>query len=60
MAGSWGTFTGLQGISRDFLVLSLPAEVDDVAPAAQALRALGLAVMVALMVSGLVPNGSPR
>jgi len=45
-------------MSRDFLVLSLPAEVDDVAPAANQapFALLGLAVMVGLMVSGLVPN----
>ena len=34
MAGSWKHIHRLQGMSRDFLVLSLPAEVDDVAPAA--------------------------
>jgi len=39
-------------------VLSLPAEVDDVAPAARQapFALLALAVMVGLMVSGLVPN----
>ncbi|UPQ81793.1 SLC13 family permease [Pseudomonas knackmussii] len=58
VAGSWKHIHRLQGISRDFLVLSLPAEVDDVAPAANQapFALLGLAVMVALMVSGLVPN----
>ncbi|MFV3092663.1 SLC13 family permease, partial [Pseudomonas sp. GW6] len=47
-----------QGLSRDFLVLSLPAEVAEVAPAARKApyALLSLAVMVGLMVSGLVPN----
>ncbi len=58
VAGSWKHIHRLQGMSRDFLVLSLPAEVDDVAPAANQapFALLGLAVMVTLMVSGLVPN----
>jgi len=61
VAGSWKHIHRLQGLSRDFLVLSLPAEIDDVAPAAPAANQapfalLGLAVMVGLMVSGLVPN----
>ncbi|MEK0362374.1 SLC13 family permease [Pseudomonas sp. CBC3] len=58
VAGGWKHIHRLQGMRRDFLVLSLPAEIDDVAPAAnQAPFALfGLAVMVVLMVSGVVPN----
>lgn len=58
VAGSWKHIHRLQGLSRDFLVLSLPAEIDDVAPAANQapFALLGLAVMVGLMVSGLVPN----
>ncbi len=58
VAGSWKHIHRLQGLSRDFLVLSLPAEVDDVAPAARRapLALFSLAAMVALMVSGLVPN----
>lgn len=58
VAGNWEHIRQLQGHNRDFLVLSLPAEVDDVAPAlSQAPHALfSLAVMVILMVSGLVPN----
>src|SRR5690606_17336731 len=58
VAGSWKHIHRLQGLSRDFLVLSLPAEIDDVAPAANQapFALLGLAVRVALMVSGLVPN----
>ncbi|MBB4864629.1 di/tricarboxylate transporter [Pseudomonas nitritireducens] len=56
--GDWKEIRQLQARSRDFLVLSLPAEVDEAAPAAsQAPHALfSLAVMVILMVSGLVPN----
>lgn len=58
VAGNWQHIRKLQGHSRDFLVLSLPAEVDDVAPAlSQAPHALfSLAVMIMLMVTGLVPN----
>jgi len=58
VAGKWKDIHRLQGLSRDFLVLSLPAEVDEVAPAqSRAPHALlSLAVMVGLMVSGLVPN----
>lgn len=58
VAGNWQHIRKLQGHSRDFLVLSLPAEVDDVAPAlSQAPHALfSLAVMIILMVTGLVPN----
>ncbi|AFN77208.1 sodium:sulfate symporter [Stutzerimonas stutzeri DSM 10701] len=58
VAGSWKHIHRLQGLSRDFLVLSLPAEIDDVAPAANQapFALLGLAVMVGLMISGLVPN----
>ncbi|QEY73273.1 SLC13 family permease [Pseudomonas denitrificans (nom. rej.)] len=56
--GGWKEIRQLQARARDFLVLSLPAEVDEAAPAAsQAPHALfSLAVMVVLMVSGLVPN----
>lgn len=58
VAGNWKDIRKLQGHSRDFLVLSLPAEVDDVAPAlSQAPHALfSLAVMIILMVSGIVHN----
>ncbi|MCP8349274.1 SLC13 family permease [Pseudomonas sp. FBF18] len=56
--GTWKAIRQLQTQPRDFLVLSLPAEVDNVAPALnQAPYALiSLAVMVGLMISGLVPN----
>ncbi len=58
VAGPWKAIRRLQAQMRDFLVLSLPAEIDDAAPAAkQRPYALGaLALMVALMVSGWVPN----
>ena len=58
VAGNWKDIHRLQGLSRDFLVLSLPAEVDEVAPTARKApyALLSLAVMVGLMVSGLVPN----
>lgn len=58
VAGEWKAIHRLQGLSRDFLVLSLPAEVEEVAPAADKAphALLCLALMVALMVSGAVPN----
>lgn len=56
--GRWKQIRNLQKEKRDFVVLSLPAEIDQVAPAAhRAPYALAcLALMVALMVSGRVPN----
>lgn len=58
VSGNWSDIRRLQGHSRDFLVLTLPAEVEDVAPAlSQAPYAiLSLMVMIALMVTGVVPN----
>src|SRR5690606_3159645 len=58
VAGDWKNIARLQGLSHDFLVLSLPVEVDEVAPAARKApyALLSVAVMIALMVSGLVPN----
>lgn len=56
--GPWKAIRQLQTQARDFLVLNLPTEIDQVAPAlSQAPHALlSLAVMVLLMVTGLVPN----
>lgn len=58
VAGNWKDIHQLQKQGRDFLVLSLPAEVDEVTPAASKapFALLSLAVMVALMVTGIVPN----
>lgn len=58
VAGGWSAIEGLHASRRDFLLLDLPAEVDEVAPAAnQAPFALAsLAVMIVLMVTGWVPN----
>ncbi len=58
VAGGWGAIHRLQGATHDFVVLDLPAEVDEVSPAAnQAPFALAsLAVMIVLMVTGVVPN----
>ncbi len=55
--GPWKTIHHLQGYAGNFLFLSLPAEIDDVAPAlSQAPYALlSLAITVVLMVSGIVP-----
>ncbi|QIF05590.1 SLC13 family permease [Roseimicrobium sp. ORNL1] len=58
VVGPWTSIRKLQSQVQDFIVLSLPADVEEVAPAAsQAFYAvLCLAIMVTLMVTGLVPN----
>ncbi|ANQ85672.1 SLC13 family permease [Azoarcus olearius] len=58
IAGSWKSIRLLHTQAHDFLVLTLPAEIDEAAPAAR--RAphalLCLALTVGLMISGVVPN----
>ncbi len=56
--GFWKDIRRLTGDPADFVVLTLPAELDDVAPVPnKALHALAaLAVAIGLMVSGLIPN----
>jgi len=58
VVGSWKAIRRLHRRLEDFLVLTLPAESKEVAPALS--RApyalLSLALMVGLMVTGLVPN----
>lgn len=58
VAGGWDAIHRLQKQPRDFIMLDLPAEVKEVAPAAnQAPFAIGaVIVMVVLMVTGIVPN----
>jgi len=58
LVGFWKDIKRLQGDPADFVVLNLPAEMDDVLPVAnKAVHALAaLAVAIGLMVSGLVPN----
>lgn len=58
LAGEWKNIHRLQQQSQDYLVLGLPVEVDEVAPAIRKApyALLSLAVMVLLMVSGAVPN----
>ena len=58
VVGPWKAIRRLQTQPGDFLVLSLPSEIEQVAPArARAPQALfSLTVMVLLMVSGWVPN----
>jgi di/tricarboxylate transporter len=58
VVGNWSLIRLLQTHSRDFLLLGLPAEVDEMAPArSQAIHALiCLGVMVVLMVTDPVPN----
>jgi len=58
VTGGWDAVHRLQDAKRDYLALDLPAEVDEVAPAADrapfALASVG--VMVLLMITGVVPN----
>jgi di/tricarboxylate transporter len=58
LIGFWSDIRELQSDMEDVVVLNLPAELMDVLPAAQraphALAVLGL--VVALMISGVVPN----
>lgn len=58
VAGTWKSIRLLHTQAHDFLVLSLPAEIDEAAPAARRapLALLALGITVGLMVSGAVPN----
>ncbi|MGE6294090.1 SLC13 family permease [Aeromonas media] len=58
VVGNWSLIRQLQTHHRDFLLLGLPAEVDEMAPArSQAIHALiTLTVMIVLMVTDPVPN----
>lgn len=58
VAGGWKQIGLLQTDPRDFLVLSLPVELDEVAPARRQapLALLSLLVMIVLMTFNLVPN----
>ncbi len=58
LIGRWKEIRQLQTQIHDFVVLSLPAEVNQVAPAlSQAPYALlSLIVMIVLMITGIVPN----
>lgn len=58
LVGFWKDLQKLSMMRADLLVLDFPAELDDVLPAAKfAPQALGcLALVIALMVSGVVPN----
>ncbi|MGD9538957.1 MAG: SLC13 family permease [Alphaproteobacteria bacterium] len=58
LIGPWRAIRRLQSDWKDLVALNLPAELDDVAPAAsRAPQALAsLAIVIGLMVSGVVPN----
>jgi len=58
LIGTWKAVKRLRFASKDLLVLNLPAELDDVLPVAgRAPQAVAcLLLVVALMVSGVVPN----
>lgn len=58
LVGFWDDVRRMQSVRSDLVLLNMPADLDDVAPAAdRAVHALGtLALVVGLMVSGVVPN----
>ncbi len=58
VAGGWDAIHRLQAQRQDFIMLDLPAEVKEVAPAANQapFSICAVIVMVALMVTGVVPN----
>ncbi len=58
VSGGWKDLKLLQGDRKDFIVLNLPVELEDVAPArSQAPWALAILVaMIATMTFGLMPN----
>ncbi|UJP09502.1 SLC13 family permease [Microbacterium sp. KUDC0406] len=58
VTGSWDAVKALGRFRRDYILLDLPAESAEVAPAAnQAIFAIAsVLVMVVLMVTGIVPN----
>jgi di/tricarboxylate transporter len=58
VTGRWKFIHELQRQTNSFLVLSLPVELDRVAPARRRapLALLSLAIMLTLMISGWVPN----
>lgn len=56
--GTWKAIKNLQTHNQDFLVLSLPAEIDNVAPALSKApyAIIALLITVGLMISGFFPN----
>lgn len=58
VTGGWDAIHRFREESRDFAPMDLPAEGDEVAPAADRapFALLSLAVMIVLMVTGIVPN----
>ncbi len=58
IAGTWKAIRALTAQTQDFLVLTLPAEIAEAAPAARRapLALFSLAITVGLMIFGVVPN----
>ena len=58
VSGPWEAIAKLRRESRDYLVLDLPVEGDEAAPAANQapFALLAIVVMIVLMVTGIVPN----
>jgi di/tricarboxylate transporter len=58
VTGTWQAITRMRGEGRGFVVLDLPAEAREAAPAANRapFAILSVLVMIVLMVTGVVPN----
>ncbi len=58
IAGTWKAIRALTAEAHDFLVLTLPAEIAEAAPAARRapFALISLALTVVLMIFGIVPN----
>ncbi|MFW8565371.1 SLC13 family permease [Orrella sp. 11846] len=58
VVGTWRAIRAMQSQSNDLIVLNMPQEIDKVVPVPKRapLAILSLAITVALMVSGVVPN----
>lgn len=58
LIGPWKSARQLQGATNDFVLLNLPADIDRAiaAPGRAPYALASLAVMVALMISGAIPN----
>ncbi|MHC5226027.1 SLC13 family permease [Ignatzschineria sp. LJL83] len=56
--GMWRAIRQLQTMTNDFVVLTIPAEIDEVAPAMEKApyAIVALLITVALMISGVFPN----
>ncbi|MFC5338842.1 SLC13 family permease [Leucobacter denitrificans] len=58
VAGDWNAIRRIRQVAREFVPMALPAEGDEIAPAASRapLALASVALMIVLMVTGIVPN----